>query len=136
MTRHFEGIHLVEIPQKCTSKWHQASINHQIGCSFWGFYCPYKIFDKMFRNILSLVTNRSFSSLSGTLAENGNLSWTSSEKTAFTVPALRYAFKTSKFSVLKRARKVPTPCKHIIIYHHLTVPEGSREHQHWKMSSE
>ena len=42
----------------------------------------------MFRNILSLVPNRSFSSLSGTLAENGNLSWASSEKTAFTVPAL------------------------------------------------
>ena len=88
MTRHFPGIHLLEIPLKCTSKWHQASINHQIGCSFWGFYCPYKIFDKMFRNILSLVPNRSFSSLSGTLAENGNLSWASSEKTAFTVPAL------------------------------------------------
>ena len=84
----FWGSHLVEIPLKCTSKWHQASINRQIGCSFWGFYCPYKIFDKMFRNILSLVPNRSFSSLSGTLAENGNLSWASSEKTTFTVPTL------------------------------------------------
>jgi len=90
MIRNVEGSHLVEIPLKCTSKWHQASINRQIGCSFWGFYCPYKIFDKMFRNILSLVPNRSFSSLSGTLAENGNLSWASSEKTAFTVPTLNF----------------------------------------------